>query len=1017
LVVWKTALQIIFSIALTVGPAEVAFGQISTDGTTGRAVSLAGPDYAIKADLGRHVGANLFHSFGQFHIGTGESATFSGPESVRRIISRVTGGASSTIDGLLRATIPEADFYLINPAGLMFGPNAQLDIGGSFWAASANHIDFTDGSRFSATNPDGGSFTIAAPASFGFLEGAAPGGIAMNGASFDLRDGRGLSLVGGRINLQATFIETPGGDIRLTGAGPGTTVAVDAVSATDAIDTSGSIDIEGGALLAPSTRTQSGSVGLAANSIEIRSGSRFPRARVRSDTRTAMEGGTVTVAAGTLVVEHAFLTANSHSAGNAGTVDVSVSGRFLLDGNVAPTEAVELLGRAGLDARSVRDATGDAGTVSVQAGRFEIIDRGRIRATAEGNGDGGTIRITGGHVSMTTGARIETSTFRRGDVGTIIVDIDELTLSGGAIINEINGVNRATGGGGRMDITANTIRLDRNGRILTDVLGPGNAGPMTVNADHIVIDGANADFNPFFNFADRGPYVGIGCRALAGGGNCGPVRVHARIIDMPSGGLIESSAFGGINRRFQGGDASTVTVTADERLVLGGGPFNTTNKGRTIHQSQIRSKISSNALGRAGEIIVNAGDLIIKDAGLINNGTSGFEDGGPVTITADTITIDGQFPADIRKSGRDMEGNVFSGIVTESVLVDCCDQRFTNDVTVPGDAGTIDITANKIELRRGGTITSSSGTNSSAGFVEITADTISLTDGGSITVAASAAGDAGSIAISAGVLNITKGGVVSASTIDSGGGSIAVTARDVIVSDQGRIASSSTGIGFAGDILVRASEKLRLLGGKITAEAAEGNGGNITIEVGDLVELNKAAITTTVASNVGNGGNIDIDPKFIVLIDSRIIANASAGAGGAIRLTADNILADSQSVISASSDLGIDGTVAIDAPDTDLTGGLATLSAEFLNAAALLAQQCAARGGQTVASLTAAGRGSLPSGPNQYQVAHYFIGSQNGANAEPPNPAMSNLLSHASTIAPGKRRDRKFQVLSLRCET
>ena len=1014
MVVWKTPFRLIFSIILTVGPATVALGQIVTDGTTGRAASLAGPDFAITADLGRHVGVNLFHSFDQFHIGAGESATFSGPDSVRRVISRVTGGTRSTIDGLLRASMPEADLYLINPAGLLFGPRAELDINGSFWAASADHIDFTDGNRFSATDPGGGSFTIAAPQSFGFLDGPAPNGITVNSASLDLRDGRGLSLLGGRLSMKSAFLEAPGGDIRLTGVGPGTSVALEAAGSETL---GGSIDIEGGALLAPSTETQSGSVRIAAGTVEIRSGSRFPRARVRSDTQTAADGGTVAVSADTLVIEHAFLTANSHGTGNAGEVDVSVSGRFLLDGNVDPTEAVDSQGRAGLDARSVRSATGNAGSVRVHADRFDIIDRGRIRATAEGRGDGGTIRITGGRLSMTTGARIETSTFGSGDVGTIIVDVDQLTLSGGAVINEINGVNSATGGGGRIDITAGTIRLDQNGRILTDVLGPGNAGPLSVNADHIVIDGANAEFNPFSNFADSGPYVGIGCRALAGGGNCGPVSVHAKVIELPSGGLIESSGFGGINRPFQGGDASTVTVTADERLILGGGPFNTTNNGRTIHQSQIRSKISSNALGRAGEIIIKAGDLIIKDAGLINNGTAGFEDGGPITITADTVSIDGQFAADIVDSGRAMEGNIFSGIVTESVLVECCDRRFTNDATVPGNAGSIAITANTITLRRGGTITSSSGTNSNAGVVEIAASSVSLIDGGSITVAASGAGDAGSIAITAGVLNIAKGSVVSASTVDSGGGSIAITARDVVVTDQGRIASSSTGTGFAGDIVVQASEKLRLLGGRITAEAAEGNGGNITITVGDLVELNKAAITTTVASNVGNGGNIDIDPIFIVLVDSRIIANASTGAGGAIQLTADNILADSQSVISASSDLGIDGTVAIDAPDTDLTGGLTTLATEFLNATALLAQQCADRGGQAVASLTAAGRGGLPNGPNQYQTAHYFIGPQGGVTNRPTDFTRSIERTFAGMTEPDKRRGRSFRVLSLRCET
>ena len=234
-----------------------------------------------------------------------------------------------------------------------------------------------------------------------------------------------------------------------------------------------------------------------------------------------------------------------------------------------------------------------------------------------------------------------------------------------------------------------------------------------------------------------------------------------------------------------------------------------------------------------------------------------------------------------------------------------------------------------------------------------------------------------------------------------------LAARDVVITDQGQIGSSSTGTGFAGDIVIQAAEKLLLVNAKISAEAAAGNGGNITIVAGDLVALNNSEITTTVASNVGNGGNIDIDPIFIVLVDSRIIANASAGSGGNIRLTADHILADDQSIVSASSDLGIDGTVAIDAPDTDLTGGLTTLNADFLNAAALLAQQCAARGGQTVASLTATGRGGLPSGPNQYQAAQFFV----GANATVARH------SRTETAALTGRERGSFRVLSLRCDS
>ena len=102
--------------------------QIVLDGTLGPTGALPGPDYAITADLGQQHGGNLFHSFGQFSIRQGESATFSGPPSVSNIISRVTGGQVSTIDGMLRSTILGANLYLLNPAGVLFRENARLDV-------------------------------------------------------------------------------------------------------------------------------------------------------------------------------------------------------------------------------------------------------------------------------------------------------------------------------------------------------------------------------------------------------------------------------------------------------------------------------------------------------------------------------------------------------------------------------------------------------------------------------------------------------------------------------------------------------------------------------------------------------------------------------------------------------------------------------------------------------------------------------------------------------------------------
>ena len=97
------------------GPPCVA--DIATDGMVGPARNLAGPDFSIGAELGATRGNNLFHSFRTFNIDAGESATFTGPGNIANVISRVTGGDASTLNGLLRSEVGQADFFFINPAG------------------------------------------------------------------------------------------------------------------------------------------------------------------------------------------------------------------------------------------------------------------------------------------------------------------------------------------------------------------------------------------------------------------------------------------------------------------------------------------------------------------------------------------------------------------------------------------------------------------------------------------------------------------------------------------------------------------------------------------------------------------------------------------------------------------------------------------------------------------------------------------------------------------------------------
>ena len=193
---------------------SAASAEVVLDGTVGQKGAVSGPNYVITDKMGSQAGANLFHSFETFNINTGESGTFAGPGGIQNVIGRITGGTSSLIDGRLSCTIPGANLFLINPWGMMFGPNATLDVNGSFHASTADYLLLGDTGRFDAVHPEQSVLAVDPPSAFGFLDDtAAP--ITVQGSYLKVPDGETLSLVGGDITLKDATLYAPGGEIDL----------------------------------------------------------------------------------------------------------------------------------------------------------------------------------------------------------------------------------------------------------------------------------------------------------------------------------------------------------------------------------------------------------------------------------------------------------------------------------------------------------------------------------------------------------------------------------------------------------------------------------------------------------------------------------------------------------------------------------------------------------------------------------------------------------------------------------
>jgi large exoprotein involved in heme utilization and adhesion len=194
-----------------------------------------------------------------------------------------------------------------------------------------------------------------------------------------------------------------------------------------------------------------------------------------------------------------------------------------------------------------------------------------------------------------------------------------------------------------------------------------------------------------------------------------------------------------------------------------------------------------------------------------------------------------------------------------------------------------------------------------------------------------------------------------------------------VVSPRGVLGTGAEA-GLSGSISVTATDTLRLFNGSsISVQTERADAGHITLTVGNLLHLrDQSSITTSVAGGKGNGGNITLNSVFVVLDErSSIIANASGGRGGNIfiRILGGGALFQSpDSLINASSEFGLEGSVVIDAPDTDIIAGFAGLPANFLDAATVLTQLCAERSGANVSSLVIRKYEVLPDSPYALRV-------------------------------------------------
>ena len=688
-----------------------ALAQITPDATLGVERSRITPDAEVRgepADLiegGAERGANLFHSFSEFNVEELQRVYFANPAGIENILSRVTGTNPSHILGTLGVD-GAANLYLLNPNGIMFGANAQLDIEGSFVASTANSLVFEDGSSFSAANPgDSSLLTVSVP--LGLQYGANQAGEIAN--SGNLSVGQDLTLSAGNLDLQGQL--SAGRDLTLE--------AQDTVRIRDnAIATGGEIKVT-------------------ADSLSLTEG-----AVLVSRTRRVGDAGAVKITA----TDSVRLDGESSDGIPSGIFSQVLPGAFGDSGGIELTTAsLELTNGARVIAST--GGIGDAGAVKITATDSVRLDgessagipSGIFSTAAPGaRGDSGDIFLMTASLELTNGARVDNSTFGEGNAGRVnITATDSVLLDGESKTGIPSGVfstAASDGNSGEIALRTASLELTNGARVDISTGGAGNAGRVNITAtDSVRLDGESSAGIP----------SGVFSTAASGArGDSGDIFLMTASLELTNGARVDVSTEGI-------GWAGNVIITATDSVRLDG-------ESSAGIPSGVFSTVASGADGLSGNIELTTASLELTNGARVDASTFGVGSGGFVIITAtDSVRLDGEssdgIPSGVFSTlASGAEG--FSGdivLTTASLFLDNNSSISTAvDTDTLGDGGNIRIQTDSLSLENNSQISARSQGTGKAGDITLNvSDILTATDSDIITATTQSAG--GSIDITA----------------------------------------------------------------------------------------------------------------------------------------------------------------------------------------------------------------------------------------------------------------------------
>lgn len=816
----------LFGVLLWLGLGQAIHAQITPDSTLSTTVTST-DDLNFTIENGDTAGTNLFHSFDEFSVPTNGSAIFNNATDIENIFSRVTGSNISNIAGLIQAN-DTANLFLINPNGIVLGSGAKLNIGGSFFATTAESIVFEDNVAFSAANAqDTPLLSINGLIGLQFGETANP--IALNQNTLTVNPGESFGLLGGNIDLTGSTVTTEGGYVVLGSVAPNSTVALD--SDTLLMDYTQTTNFRDMTLVQGSAVSTDGDGGgrfqLQGRTIEILDGS-----LVSALNQGATDGGTVTINAtdtfqitGTVSIEssNASIVLDSYSTGR---------------GNHLLIEADQFIMHNAPWILSLSFDQGTGGDITVIANDIFI---SRDPDLGVGEVDGGFFVRGIGYLN--TGGRGD------GQGGNLIITANRLIATSAVVLRADTLGGENAGNGGDAVITVDYLSLQNGASVSTGTFGKGNAGDISITATE-AIELNGTDFFPGFGFFSSGLFSSAEPGST---GNGGTISITTPQLNIAQGGKIGANTI-------EAGNAGNIIIRADgievaDVVVDFAGAI-----------SGIVANVVEGASGQGGDIDIETDLLRVLNGGQIDASTAGAGDAGNINIRANTIDI----------SGQSSDG-LFQSAITS---------RATTDFA----AGSINLTSDRIQLSEEGTITVTSQGAGDAGKLFITSNDLWL-DSSSITAEVNG-GSQGNINLNNSDTLILRHGssITTNARGASTGGNIDIRAPFIIGFNNSDIAANAVQ-GNGGNIQINTQSLFGLAfrdrltpNSDITASSLFGING--TVEINDfttdpdsgLVELPSGLVDSSTqiaegcASNQGNAfiatgrGGIAVSP--IELMDS-----------------------------------------------------------------------------------------------------------------------------------------------------